>query len=108
MWNKPSDEELAQIPPLYSSENIPIREIMIHMHFFIGGSDWYAAEYNPEERIFFGFVILNEDYEMAEWGHFGLNELCDIKVSFLEIDRDLHFIPTKAENIENIKKAQRW
>ena len=108
MWNKPTDEELAKIPPLYSSENIPIREKMIHMHFFIGGSDWYAAEYDPEDRNFFGFVILNDDYEMAEWGYFNLDELCDIKVSFLEIDRDLHFPPTKAENIANIKKAQRW
>jgi len=26
---------------------------MILMHFFIGGSDWYVAEYSPEERLFF-------------------------------------------------------
>ena len=108
MWNTPTDEELATLPPFYSSEKTPIQEKMIHMHFFIGGSDWYAAEYNPEERNFFGFVILNNDYQMAEWGYFSLDELCDIKVSYLEIDRDLHFAPTKAEDIPNIKKAQRW
>jgi len=108
MWNKPTIEELSKIPALYSSEDIPLREKMIYMHFFIGGSDWYATEYDPNENIFFGFAVLNNDLEMAEWGYFSLEELSDLKVKFVEVDRDMHFTPCKAIDIENIRIAQGW
>ena len=108
MWNRPGPEELAKIPVFYSTEKVPLKEKIIYMHFFLGGCDWYAAEYDPESRIFFGFAILNDDLEMAEWGYFSLQELCDVKVEFLEVDRDLHFEPQKAMGIERIKRAERW
>ena len=108
MWNKPTNEELNIIPALYSAENIPLEEKMIHMHFFLGGCDWYASEYDPKEQIFFGFAILNNDYEMAEWGYISFQELCELNVRFLEVDRDLHFTPTKANDNEKIRKAQGW
>ena len=78
MWNKPSDEELSRVPKFYSSEEVPLKEKMIYMHFFIGGCDWYAAEYSPEEKCFFGFAILNNDYEMAEWGYFSRDEFREL------------------------------
>lgn len=108
MWNKPTEIQLRKLPEFYSTEDISLKEKMILAHFFIGGSDWYVAEYSPEERIFFGFAILNSDYEMAEWGYFSFKELCELKMSFLEVDRDLHFRPTKAKDIENIRKARGW
>ena len=108
MWNKPSIEELNKIPDFYSTENVPLKEKMIHMHFFIGGCDWYAAEYSPEEQCFFGFAILNNDLEMAEWGYFSLKELSDLKVALLEVDRDLDWKPQKAIEVERIKQAERW
>ncbi len=108
MWNKPSKEELAKLPAFYSTEEVPLKEKIIAMHFFIGGCDWYAVEYDPERETFFGFAILNNDPDCAEWGYFSLQELCDLKISFLEVDRDLHFTPRKAIEIEKICKAQRW
>jgi hypothetical protein len=108
MWNKPNNEELAKIPAFYSTEEVPLQEKMIHMHFFIGGCDWFAAEYDPETRNFFGFAILNNDYEMAEWGYFSLDELESLKVKFLEVDRDLHFIPKKAIEVDLIRECQGW
>ncbi len=108
MWNKPTNEELAKVPAFYSSEETPLKEKIIHMHFFIGGCDWYAAEYSPEEKSFFGFAILNNDLEMAEWGYFSLEELSSLKVSFVEVDRDLHWNPKRACEIEKICKAQNW
>ena len=108
MWNKPTSEELSKIPALYSAEHIPLKEKVIYMHFFLGGCDWYASEYEPGERLFFGFAILNNDLEMAEWGYFSLEELASLKVQFLEVDRDMHFTPTKAIDIENIRRAQGW
>jgi hypothetical protein len=108
MWNKPSDSELAKIPAFYSSEEVPLKEKMIYMHFFIGGCDWYACEYSPEEKCFFGFAILNGDLDNAEWGYFSLEELASLKVKFIEVDRDLHWKPTQAKNIEKIALAQGW
>ncbi len=107
MWNKPSSDDLARIPAFYATEKVPVKEKTIHMHFFVGGCDWYAAEYDPESQLFFGFAILN-DLEMAEWGYFSLQELCDLRVKFLEVDRDLHWQPQKATEIERIRQAQRW
>ena len=108
MWNKPTEEELSSMPALYSTQNIPLKEKMIHMHFFLSGSDFYAAEYDPQSQIFFGFVILNEDYDNAEWGCFSFKELCEIRVECFEIERDLHFTPTRARDIEKIRKAEGW
>ena len=108
MRNKPGDSELAKLPAFYSTEEVPPREKIIVMHFFIGGCDWYAVEYSPEEHCFFGFAILNGDLDNAEWGYFSLDELAILKFSFLEVDRDLHFTPCKAIEIEKIRKAQRW
>ena len=108
MWNKPTEKQLNSLPAFYSTESVPLKEKMIHIHFFIGGCDWYAAEYDPEQQLFFGFAILNNDYDMAEWGYFSLKELCELKIKFLEVDRDLHFRPKKAVEIEKIRKAERW
>jgi hypothetical protein len=108
VWNKPSVEALSKIPKFYSTEEVPLKEKMIYMHFFIGGCDWYASEYDPESQTFFGFAVLNQDLENAEWGYISLEELCSLKVDFVEVDRDLHFIPTKAMEIETIRKAQGW
>lgn len=108
MWNKPSDSELAKLPAFYSTEKAPLKEKIIAMHFFIGGCDWYAVEYSPQEQVFFGFAILNDDLQNAEWGYFSFKELSDLRIKFLEVDRDLHFNPCKAIEIEKIRKAQGW
>jgi len=70
MWNEPTEEELERIRPMMSSRafNNPL-DTIIYEHFFLGGSDWYASEYDPEYRLFFGYTILNADYQMGEWGY---------------------------------------
>jgi len=108
MWNKPRTEELAKIPVFYSTEEVPLKEKIIYMHFFIGGCDWYACEFSPEENCFFGFAILNNDLEMAEWGYFALDELASLKVSFVEVDRDLPWTPCKAVEVDKIREAEGW
>jgi len=108
MWCKPTEKQLAKIPAFYSGKNTSIEEKKIYMHFFMGGCDWYATEYNPEEGNFFGFAILNGMYDMAEWGYFNYRELCELKMSFLEVDRDKFWKVRKAKEVEKICKAQRW
>ena len=52
MWNKPSKEQLAAIPRLYETEKIGSKNKIVHLHFFIGGCDWYVAEFDGEELFF--------------------------------------------------------
>lgn len=106
MWNRPTPQQLATIPTLYATENVAIEDKIIHMHFFIGGSDWYAVEYSPEEERFFGFVILNDDLQNAEWGYFDFLELCEASAGRIEVDHDLHWMPRRAGDVANIRKAQ--
>jgi hypothetical protein len=108
MWNEPSQEQLAKIPKLYETEHIPLQDKLIYLHFFIGGCDWYIAETDGND-LFWGFVILNNDYQMAEWGYFSFNELRSIKsLGWIQIDNDLHWEVVPAIRVERIRKAMRW
>lgn len=103
MWNEPTEEALAALPRLYATEGTPNREKVIHMHFFLGNCDWYAAEYDPDQRIFFGFAVLNGDDRMAEWGYFSLDELRKLRDGPFEVDRDLWWQPTKFKDIRDLQ-----
>jgi len=99
MWNEPSETELGKIPKLYSTEELEQNEIQIVMHFFLAGSDWFIAEWDPLDRIFYGFVVLNNDLTMAEWGYISFDELKSISFKGLEIGRDYHWIPKKFKEV---------
>ena len=103
MWSTPTKRELAQIPRLYETENIPLKDKIIHMHFFIGGCDWYIAEYDGDD-LFWGYAILNDDTENAEWGYISFKELIDLNVCGIEVDRDLYWKPTRVYDISKINK----
>jgi len=110
MWNEPTKERLSKIPKLYETENTPAREKLIHLHCFIAGCDWYIAEYDGED-IFWGFAILNEDYEMAEWGYISFSELKSIKLKgWLEVDCEIEEAwPVKrAIEVDKIRIAHGW
>jgi len=109
MWNEPTDEELRRLPELYSTEHVSARDKMIHMHFFLGGCDWYVAEYGRLRREFFGFAIFNDDLQNAEWGSFSYDELRSVRVGpGFEVDRDLNWRPRKASDVERIARASGW
>ena len=105
MWNQPTQKELSTLPKLYETENTKPADKTIFLHFFIGGTDWYIAEYDPKEELFFGFTILNNDYQMAEWGYISFRELKELKISYLEVDRDLYWRKRKASEVEQIVKG---
>ena len=109
MWNVPSRERLDKIPRLYETENVPLQDKLIYLHFFIGGSDWYIAEFDGQD-LFWGFAILNGDYEMAEWGYISFSELRELSVCGIEIDCELeeYFPLKKASVIDNICKGNGW
>ena len=104
MWNEPSKERLAQIPRLYETEHIPLKEKLIHLHFFIAGCDWYIAEYDGN-NLFWGFGILNNDLQNAEWGYISFSELKALKLKWLEVDCETEEVwqIRKASEIDKIK-----
>ena len=108
MWNEPTREQLEQLPRLYETEKFPIKDKLIHLHFFIGGCDWYIAEYDRED-LFFGYAILNNDLEMAEWGYISYEELRSLKIPpGFEVECDGFWNVTKASEIEKIRIGNNW
>lgn len=86
MWNEPSPERLNRLPKLYETESVPIKDKLVHLHFFLADCDWWAIEYDGED-IFFGFAVINGDHLNSEWGYFSLSELKDISLGgFMEVD----------------------
>ena len=104
MWNEPNKERLASIPKLYETESIPLKDKLIYLHFFIAGCDWYIAEYDRND-LFWGFGILNNDIQNAEWGYISFSELKSLKLKWLEVDCETEEIwqVRKASEIDKIK-----
>lgn len=99
MWNEPTKNQLKKCPKLYETVGTPLKEKIIHMHFFVGGSDWYIAEYDGDDT-FFGYAVLNNDYRFAEWGYVAFSELKAAKVKgWLEVDNDLNWEPRRFSEI---------
>ena len=64
-----------------------------------GAGNWYATEYDPNEKIFFGYVSIFGDYN-DEWGSFSLEELQSYKGNFgLGIERDLYFTEKRISKV---------
>ena len=106
MWNEPSQERLSRIPKLYETEHITAEDKIIHLHFFIGCSDWYIAEYDGED-LFFGYAILNGDLLNAEWGYVSYSELKSICIGGVEVDCELeeHWKP---KPFSEVRKRWEW
>ena len=82
-----------------SQENV--KDPLIIAKFFnpAGAGTWYATEYNPQERIFFGYASIFGDWN-DEWGYFSLDELQSFKGTFgLGIERDLYFEEKHASQV---------
>jgi hypothetical protein len=100
MLNAPNRNELQALPRLYSSEDIPDEDKLIHMHFFLPGYDWYAVTFNGRDS-FMGFIVMGGNTANAAWSYFSLAELRRIRLHGVEVERDMEWkpIPGKAIGI---------
>lgn len=92
-------ELMEEIPPLYSTDNVRYEDKTIYVHYYIpllgaGQFDWWMCEYNPEDRIFYGYANLN-DSQNAEWGYISLDELEELGL----VVRERNFTPTPAKEL---------
>jgi len=91
-----------KIPALYADEKTPLNDKICYVKFFHCFSSWrwFATEYDPKTKIFFGWV----DGNFPEWGTFSLEEMEGIKIMGLGIERDLHFTPKPMKEIEQYQQ----
>lgn len=78
---------------------------MVVAKFFHPASQWrwFATEYEPNTKIFFGYVTGVED----EFGYFSLAELESVKCPFgLGIERDRYFKEQPLK--EALKTVGKW
>jgi Protein of unknown function (DUF2958) len=103
-------EELKkQLPPLYSQEHV--NDPMVICKFFhpLSNMTWYAIEGSPVDKdgyydtdkekvdfLFFGWVYS----DFPELGYFSLNEMQDVTVMGLGIERDLHFTQKRLSEVK--------
>jgi hypothetical protein len=79
------------LPALYSQDGKG-QDAIAHVKFFTPWTNWtwYASEYDPQERRFFGKVVGQE----TELGYFMLDELESVVgPAGLKIERDRHWTP---------------
>ena len=77
-------DALDNIPPMYAQDGKG-KNAVVWLHYFHGGSDWYITELDKESNVAFGYVILNQDSQMSEFGQISLDELVDIDLMNLDL-----------------------
>lgn len=64
-----------------------------------GAGTWFATEYDPKQKLFFGYVSIFGDH-CDEWGYFSLEQLEEYKGRFgLGIERDLYWTERPASEV---------
>ena len=93
---KELEERFGQIG---SQEEVNDPIVIAKFFYPAGAGTWFATEYDPKDKIFFGYVSLFGDY-CDEWGSFSLEELESFKGPFgLGIERDLYFKETPSSKL---------
>ena len=97
-------EVLTKLPALYTTERQDVENHLFLMRFYhpLSRSSWFAIEYDPEERLFFGWT----DGDFQEWGYFSLLEMAFVNVQGVPIMWDVDFKATrfgelKPKEVEN-------
>ena len=86
-------EILSQFEKQGYTDGKPKEDIKVILKLFnpCGAGTWYLTEYDPVERMFFGFVNLG-DPQMAELGYVSLDEIERVKGPLgIGIERDRYF-----------------
>ncbi len=89
-------EEIDRLPQMYSQEDNP--NPLCLMKFFIANVTWYSIEYDVHAKLFFGYAVIQD----AELGYFSLEELEELVINGLRVEKDLHFKPTKLSEIKKL------
>jgi hypothetical protein len=95
---------IQNMPHTYQTDKIDTKDKIVHLHYFLGGSDWYIVEKDKGskddkiagvQRQAFGYSVLNEDYHDAEWGYISILELIQNNVEL-----DFYWTPKKFSEVK--------
>ena len=67
---------ITAMPKTYEQDGLMMQAV-VHLHYFLGGSDWYVLEKDVDGgvRQAFGYVILNGDEDCSELGYLSIEEI---------------------------------
>ena len=96
LMTKELEKRFAQVG---SQESVKDPVIVAKYFNPAGAGTWYAKEYDPNDKMFFGYVsIFGAGWD--EWGCFSLKELELYQGPWgLGIERDLYWTETKASAV---------
>lgn len=94
-------ERIAGMPKTYEPDGLGLQAI-VHLHYFLGGSDWYITEKDIEGGVqqAFGYAVLNGDEECAELGYISIEE-----ITRYGAELNLHFKPCTLAAIKAGRQA---
>ena len=92
-----------QLPKLYSTQKELIGDQTAYARYFfpMGAYTAYLLEYDPKTRIGFGAVTMGYGWEL---GNMSLDEMKEVQVHGLGIERDLYFTPRKLHEIAELEE----
>lgn len=99
------NELVNEMPSNYQQDGLG-KNAFIFLHYFVGGTDWYITEKDREDEQLqaFGYTILNEDKQNAEFGYINIEELKQIP----GVELDLYWIPkTVYDELETADEDKR-
>ncbi|KGF44978.1 DUF2958 domain-containing protein, partial [Prevotella disiens] len=105
-YNLMPDSIRKQLPKLYSTEKELIGDKVAYVRYFfpMGAYTAYLLEYDPKSRIGFGAVTMGYGWEL---GNMSLDEMEEVKIHGLGIERDLYFSPKKLHEIAELEEIVR-
>jgi hypothetical protein len=101
---------IRTMPSTFGQKDIDDADKIIYLHYFYSGNDWYVTEKDkgsPDDKKFgilpqsqaSGYVILDNDIQMAEWGYISIPVL----KKHGRIELDFHFEPQSFKEVINKK-----
>jgi len=102
--------QLSICPKLYETEKLKEHPVIFHYGNY--SSDFFISEYSPEKKLMFGYAVLNNDIDNAEWGYISLDEILpcplfiDLKNKYtMSIEAILHKVyPDRFKKPPSLKK----
>lgn len=97
-----TDELVQRFAEVGSQEDVADPIVIAKFFNPAGAGTWYATEYIPEERMFFGYVSIFGGHN-DELGYFSLDELSGYIGQFgLGIEREIFFTETPLSVFKHI------
>jgi hypothetical protein len=87
----------VNIPLIGETENVEDPIVYTKIFHPFSSWRWFVIEYSKKDELCFGLI---EGHEV-ELGYFSLDELKELRIKGLPVERDLHWSPIKLSELKN-------